>query len=248
MKTPYLSIIIPLHNETNRLPLAMNKIFNHPWDYPIEVIGVENGSTDDTLTACRLFASVIPDFYFLDIPGRGKGAAVQAGMLAARGEWCYMADVDFSTPVECIDSFLQAALAQKADLVIGSRELEQGLVSQSITRRMIGRLFHLLASTVAPGFLDTQCGFKLFEAQAAREIFSQVQTMGMAFDVEVLQLAQNKGYEIVEMPVPWEIDHDSRVNLFGDGLQMLIDVVNMRYRVSPGLIAETCDAGQHRNK
>lgn len=222
--TPFLSIILPLHNEVDRLPGAVEKITSQRWPFEVEIIAVENGSSDETYELGRFYAVTVDNFYIHSIPGRGKGAAVREGMLVASGEWCYMADVDFSTPVECVESFLQAAFAQRVKIVIGSRELAPDLVQVSFKRRLVGRMFHLITSAVVPGILDTQCGFKLFEARAAKEIFSQALVTGMAFDVEALYLARCKGYEVIEMPVPWTMDRDSRVNLLVDGWQMLRDV------------------------
>lgn len=221
---PRLSIIIPLHNETRRLPLALDRIRAVNWPYPIEIIGVENGSTDDTARLSLAYANLYDNYYHWQVDARGKGAAVRAGMLAARGDYCYMADVDFATPPNWVTYFLYHAVKERADLVIGVRTAREGY------RSLVGRMFHLATRALIPGIIDSQCGFKLFSARAAADLFSRSRIEGMAFDVEVLYLARRLGYRIEQMAVPWTHDPDSRVNVLSDGWQMFQDVLRI-----PGL-------------
>jgi dolichyl-phosphate beta-glucosyltransferase len=221
MTTPYLSIIIPLHNETRRLPEAMLKIFNAVIPVPFEVIGVDNGSTDGTAEMCRFYADLYPDFYFLDIPSRGKGAAVRAGMLAARGEYLYMADVDFATPIDQVMRFAHTCENVNIDIVIGIRPERFG------ARSIMALTFKQVIRGIIPGIQDSQCGFKMFRRSVAQELFSMSQISGMAFDVEIFYLAQRAGYRIEQIPVPWQHDANSRVRLVGDSLNMLVDVLNI---------------------
>jgi dolichyl-phosphate beta-glucosyltransferase len=147
-------------------------------------------------------------------------------MLAARGKYRYMADCDLSTPVREIANFMRA-IDDWQDVVIGSREMQREAVKATFKRRVIGRAFHLLTGALVPGVRDTQCGFKMFTGAAAETIFSRAKINGMAFDVEALYLARRLGYRVKEMPVPWEHDPDSRVNLVTDSLQMLKDVLTI---------------------
>jgi len=225
--TPFLSIILPLHNEVDRLPDAVEKITSQRWPFEVEIIAVENGSSDDTYELGRFYADTVDNFYIHSIPERGKGAAVREGMLKATGQWRYMADVDFSTPVEIIYQYLNAALTLRADLVIGVRPQRAGL------RAWMAGLFRLAVRPVLPGILDSQCGFKLFSGAAADHLFNCAQLTGMAFDVELLYLARQAGYTIVQTPVPWEHNTDSRVRLVGDSLAMLADVYSIPRRHRP---------------
>lgn len=221
MSIPYLSIIIPVHNEQNRLPEAVKKIFSRSWKYAFEVIAVENGSSDYTLNLCAFYADLYPQFRFLSIPGRGKGAAVRAGMLAAGGYWRYQADVDLATPIEWVDAYIAAGQMLNADVVLGVRPERSG------ARSVMAWSFRQVVKSTIPGIVDSQCGFKLFWQQAAFDLFSQSTLSGMAYDVEILYLAQRYQYKIEQIDIPWVHDPDSRVRLVGDSLQMLRDVLKI---------------------
>ena len=225
---PKLSVIIPLHNEERRLKTAMSKLLNYRISQPtdMEVILAENGSTDITRELCYWYAHKFPWVRVVTVPERGKGAAVRAGMLAATGAWRYMADVDFSTPLSEIMAVFWPA-RELADVIIGSREMPESTVHTSISRRVIGRAFHALITGMIPNVPDTQCGFKLFHQIAAMEIFGRLKLTGLAFDVEVLYLARRLGYEIAKVPVHWQADGETRVDLVHDSARMLRDVLTI---------------------
>lgn len=225
---PDVSVIVPLYNEENRLPACIGKWQNYRAGNSVamELILVPNGCTDKTEQYSHYYALTRPWVRVLTIMGRGKGAAVREGMLAARGQLCYMADVDLSAPIREICKFRQA-IAQGVDVVIGSRAVDSAQVQVSVKRWVIGRAFHAITNLVVPGILDTQCGFKMFTARAAREIFSLTNLRGLAFDVEVLYLARRMGFSVAELPVEWAENSDSRVRLVNDSVQMLWDVLRV---------------------
>lgn len=226
---PELSIVVPLYNEEKRLPGCMARLVSYVETNMIqaEIILVPNGCSDGTVDlAFRYRETVRPWIVVHPIPGRGKGAAVRAGMLLARGKLIYMADVDLSTPIREFRNFLEFQ-EHGFDVVIGSREKEGAQVSTTLKRRVIGRVFHAITSLIIPGFSDTQCGFKLFTRQAAKDIFNRAKINSMAFDVEALYLARRLGYTVAEIPVQWENDCDTRVNLIPDSLAMLADVLKI---------------------
>jgi dolichyl-phosphate beta-glucosyltransferase len=223
----YLSIIVPVHNEQGRLPYAMARLGDYFTTHRhTEIIFVDNGSTDNTRAMIERYTRVYRPVKAISILQRGKGAAVRAGMLAARGQYCYMCDVDLSTGLNEIQKFL--GHSKFADVVIGSRELSPEYTETTITRRAVGRIFHALTRSVVPGIRDTQCGFKLFSARAAQDIFSRAQIGGLAFDVEVLYLARLLGYSTAEISVHWMHNDDSRVRFGSDPLQMLRDVLRIK--------------------
>jgi dolichyl-phosphate beta-glucosyltransferase len=228
---PILSIVIPLHNEATRLPMAMTKLaaFKVASFPGMEVVLIENGSIDSTLDQCLWYANRFEWVHVGSVPTAGKGLAVKFGMSLARGLWLYMADVDFSTPLKELAHFVDAL--QDADIVIGSRELDRSLVSASLKRRIIGRVFHRLVGGLVPGVLDTQCGFKLFRASAAADLFPRLTLSGFAFDVELLWLARQRGYRVKELPVEWRQNSDSRVRLGLDSALMLRDVLSIYLRM-----------------
>jgi dolichyl-phosphate beta-glucosyltransferase len=224
---PYLSVIIPAHNEAHRLPACLdqtiNYLFRSPYNY--EVIVVENGSTDETWKVCEKYRATYGHFFPQRLAERGKGAAVRAGMLAACGRYRLYMDADLSTPLTEIAHALDHIRSH--DIVIGSRELKESKVKAAILRRVMGRVFHSLIVDLVPDIHDTQCGFKMFRDWTARDLFQRQKVDGMAFDVELLWLAHLYGYSVHEMPVQWTHDSDSRVRLVSDSLSMLWDVVNI---------------------
>jgi len=227
---PYLSIIIPAHNEENRLPGTLIKIaewrINTAWY--VEVIVVANGCNDRTASVVRWAQGIYSRIHLIELNQRGKGAAIRAGMLAATGTYRYMCDADLSTPLSEITRFVET-IRTGQDVVIGSRELDPSTTHTTLKRRLIGRAFHTVVGGLVGDVSDTQCGFKLFKAQAAETIFTQAKVTGMAFDVEALYLARNLGYKVKEIPVQWQHDPDSRVRLVGDSLQMLGDVISIPF-------------------
>jgi dolichyl-phosphate beta-glucosyltransferase len=228
MSAPFISVIIPVYNEGNRLSPCLEQVIHFMssrYQYTHEIIIVDNGSTDDTLHIAQCYVNTYQHVHALSLPMRGKGIAVRRGMLFAEGRWRYMCDVDLSTPIETLPKFLE--LSKHFDVVIGSRALTPSLVETTLTRRVIGRAFHALVGVLVPGVMDTQCGFKLFRDVAARAIFNRAQLPGMAFDVEALYLARLLGYSIGEMPVPWTHNPDSRVRLVWDALEMARDVLSI---------------------
>jgi dolichyl-phosphate beta-glucosyltransferase len=226
---PELSVVVPLYNEEKRLYGCMARLISQLRLnlIPAEIILVCNGCTDRTEELARRYAGQHKWIHVLSIAERGKGAAVRAGMLTARGKMVYMADVDLSTPAKEIYRFMVVHEQFGFDVVVGSREIDRSKVKATFKRRVIGRCFHLLTALLVPGIQDTQCGFKLFSAAAAKDIFSNATVNGLAFDVEALYLARRMGYTIYELPVTWEDNPDSRVNLFTDSLEMLTDVLKI---------------------
>ena len=166
---------------------------------------------------------------------RGKGRAVRRGMLEATGDYRFMCDVDLSMPVEELVKFLPPAL-EEADVAIGSREAVGADVTDPWPRRFIGRTFNALTrALVLPGLRDTQCGFKCFTGPAAEAIFARLTVMGLGFDVEALAIARRRGLRIVEVPIVWRHDPDSRVRMGADPLGMAADLLKIRRNVRRGL-------------
>ena len=240
MSEPFLSIIIPAHNEEGRLPRALEQIdrFLRAWDRSAEVIVVENGSTDRTAEVAEAFARDHPYVRLIREPRRGKGLAVRRGMLAARGRYRYICDADLSTPIEEVVKFLPPQL-DGFDIAIGSREAPGARrIGEPLYRHVIGRVFNAIVRFLAlPDFQDTQCGFKMFRAEVAEDLFRVQQLDGMSFDVEVLFIARQRGYRIVEVPVTWYFNPESRVRLFRDSLNMFRDLFRIRWNAWKGRYA-----------
>ena len=234
---PFLSIIIPAHNESERLPPSLEKIqaFLNRQDYAAEVLVVENGSSDDTLSVAKAHQKQIPNLRVFSEAARGKGLAIQRGMLEAIGNYRFLCDADLSMPIEQVNRFLPPALAS-VDVAIGSRELPGSQrYNEPGYRHWIGRVFNAMVRwLVLPGIQDSQCGFKCFRDEVAQAVFP-LQTMGgMSFDAEVLFIAKQKGYQLQEVAIDWYFDPDSRVRLIEDSLRMAFDLLTIRLNAVRG--------------
>ena len=238
MAKPYLSIIIPAHNEEARLPSTLDQVaaFLTAQTYQVEVLVVENGSQDRTLEIAQSYAARLPNLCVLRLDERGKGRAVRHGMLQASGEYLFMCDADLSMPIEQVNQFIPPSL-NDFDIAIASREAPGAVrYDEPAYRHVVGRIFNTMIRLVAlPGLNDTQCGFKCFRAPVARELFALQQLPGWSFDVEVLFIARQRGYRIVELPVPWYFNPESKVRVINDSMRMALDLLTIRLNALRGV-------------
>lgn len=238
MSIPLLSIIIPAHNEENRLPASLEQVFAFlaAQSYEAEVLVIENGSTDRTLEVAQAFSARHANLRVIHEPGRGKGLAVRRGMLEARGQYRFMCDADLSMPIEEVNKFLPPRLTD-FDVAIGSREVAGAVrYDEPSYRHLGGRLVNLaIRILILPRLEDTQCGFKCFREAAATDLFGRQVMDGWSFDIEVLYLAEQAGYKIVEVPVHWYYRSESKVNAVRDALRMIEDILRIRLNMRRGL-------------
>ena len=229
---PLLSLVIPAYNEGERLPATLPPVidFLDAQPYAAELIIVNNNSADNTRAIAQQFAATRPYIRVLDEMTQGKGAAVRTGMLAATGDYLFMADADFSMPVEEIAKFLPPNLSQY-DVAIGSREAPGAVrYNEPAYRHFMGRVFNFYVKVLAiPGFEDTQCGFKCFRREVARDILPNQTIDGWAFDVELLFIALRRDYVVVEVAVGWYYGEDSRSSPVRDTINMIREVLRIRY-------------------
>jgi glycosyltransferase involved in cell wall biosynthesis len=232
--TRSISVVIPAYNEQARLPETLRRIEAYfsrkDWDFH-ETIVVDDGSTDGTLAEAIGFSNGNPNIRVLRNPGnRGKGYSVRHGMTEARGDWRLFSDADLSTPIEELDKLWCELLKRRADIAIGSRALDRSLIGvhQPGFRETAGKFFNLVmrGATGLP-FADTQCGFKMFRGEAAREIFSRQTLERFGFDVEILFIARKLGYSTVEIPVRWNHVEGSKVGMF-TGLHAFAELAQVR--------------------
>jgi dolichyl-phosphate beta-glucosyltransferase len=231
-----ITIVIPAYNEERRLPATLSAVLAHlsrrEWRFA-EVLVVDDGSTDGTVGVVEEFCRSHPAVRLLKNPGnRGKGYSVRHGMLEAKGDWVLFSDADLSAPIEEMDKLLEAAEQQGVAVAIGSRALDRSLIAvhQSFFRESAGRVFNLLMQLLTGlRFQDTQCGFKLFEARAAREVFRRQQLERFGFDAEVLFIGRRLGYRTVEVPVRWSHSEGTKVSMFRDSLNMFLDLLRIRW-------------------
>ena len=229
-----LSIVIPAYNEERRLPQTLRQVLDWlargTFSFR-EVIVVDDGSRDGTARVVEEFAQTDACLRLARNPGnRGKGYAVRNGMLEAKGEWILYTDADLSTPITEIDKLCRAAREQDAAVAIGSRAVDRSLVEvhQPAMRELSGRAFNLVMRMVTGlPFRDTQCGFKLYRADAARQIFTRQKQEGFSFDVEDLLIAKKLGLRAVEVPVRWANVEGTKVRL-SQGIMSFLDLVKIR--------------------
>jgi len=234
---PFLSIVIPSHNEEKRLPKTLEAIdeFLCSQSYSSEILVVENGSVDRTYEVASGYCSRISNLQVIQVEGRGKGLAVKEGMLMARGEYRFFCDADLSMPIKEVNRFLPPALPD-VEIAIGSREIPGAVrYNEPVYRHLVGRIFNSMVRLLAlPDLQDTQCGFKCFRADITEDIFPCQVFKGMSFDAEILYIATLRGYKITEVPIPWYFNADSRVQLFKDSFQMGKDLLTIRRNARKG--------------
>ena len=231
MERPLLSIVVPAYNEERRLPKTLPRIaaFLQAQGYPGEVIVVDDGSGDSTAKVVADMAAQLPVITLIRNEHRGKGYAVKTGMLAARGDYLFLCDADLSMPIEEVAKFVPPAL-EEYDVAIGSREIEGAArYDEPSLRHLMGRVFNFLVRVLAVrGFEDTQAGFKCFRREVARDLFPYQTMDGFGFDVEILFLAQKRGYRIVEIPINWYYMTNRRVSPVGDSVRMVREILQVR--------------------
>jgi dolichyl-phosphate beta-glucosyltransferase len=224
---PALTVILPCYNEVERLPGTLQALLAHLSAAPgeVEVLVVDDGSTDATVSVAEAVAAVDRRVRVLSYrPNRGKGFAVRTGMLAAQGELVVFTDADGSYSPSDLDRIV-AALGQ-VPVAIGTRA---GGANGSLARRAASRAFNLaIRGTLGLPFGDTQSGLKGFRRPAAQQIFSQARVDGFAFDVEVLWLARQLRLEVIEVHVQAMEREGSKVQMVADALEMLGEVWTVR--------------------
>jgi dolichyl-phosphate beta-glucosyltransferase len=237
LNQPLLSIIIPAHNEEKRLPPTLVQVFAFldRQNYEAEVLVIENGSTDRTYELAQSYANQHKNLHVIREEGRGKGLAVQRGMLEARGQYRLMCDADLSMPIVEVTKFLSRDTAE-FDIAIASREAPGAIrYDEPRYRHLGGRLINLIIRLlILPGLQDTQCGFKCFRAEVADDLFKRQTLMGWSFDIELLFIARRHGYRIIEIPIDWYYRSESKVNALRDAVRMIQDIFQIHRNARRG--------------
>ena len=234
---PYLSVVVPTYNEERRIGKTLSSIreFLDGQDYDYEVLVVDDGSGDTTPGVVEIIAEGWPQLKLLfNEHNQGKGAVVRQGMLAARGQWVLFTDADNATPISELDKLLPHA--QQYEVVIGSRHCPGAHihVPQAKHRILLSRASNLLIRlTAVPGVWDTQCGFKLFQSNAGKNIFANVTLKRWGFDFEALMIARRLGYPIKEVGIEWYNDPDSKF-ANREAVKTLLDLLVVKWRMLRG--------------
>ncbi len=234
----YLSIVIPAYNEAERLPetLASVQEYLGKQSFTAEVLVVDDGSKDATVAKVAELQKTFPELQIItNAENKGKGGVVRQGMLAATGEHRLFMDADHSTPITELDKLLP--FIGKFDVIIGSRYLKKDSIKlkQPLVRRLVSRIGNMLIQrSVLPGIVDTQCGFKLFCAEAAQNAFTRQSMNGWAFDVEVLTICRLHNCTIKEVAVDWYDDADSKLRATHAAARSFQDLNIIKRKVREG--------------
>lgn len=242
-KSVYLSVVIPSYNEKANLQRGVLDdvlAFLRKQSFEWEVVLTDDGSTDGTTDILKKFAHAHDHVRVVENPHRGKGPTVISGMLSAAGEWRLFTDFDQATPLDQVSLLLKHA-QNGVQIAIGSREVAgASREKEPIHRHIMGRVFNFIVQALAvPGVSDTQCGFKMFSAEATQLLFPKLyiykpeqkvrpDAFTGAFDVELLFLARKFRQKIVEVPVKWKHVRTDRVSPIKDSWRMFVDVVRIR--------------------
>lgn len=231
---PKLSVVIPAYNEEFRIGKSLQLIclYLAKKNYDFEIIVIDDGSADKTVEIAKKETEKIADKIQIicNSKNQGKGFSVKTGVLAATGDYVLFTDADLSTPIEEVTKLI-SYLENGYDIAIGSRDLPDSKVyiHQNWLRELMGKVFNKIARMLTfKDIHDSQCGFKCFKAQCAKELFGLQKYNGFSFDVEILFLAQKLGYKIKEVPVIWRNSPSSKVNIIADPLKMFRDLFCIR--------------------
>jgi dolichyl-phosphate beta-glucosyltransferase len=240
------SIVIPAHNEQHRIFPYLDNIIAYfsRRHTSYEIIVVDDGSYDGTADGIAAYGQRSPSVKLIRLPkNTGKGAAVRAGMAAARGRLRLMADADGATAIQELDA-LESAITGGADIAIGSRAMGSRDARYRVRARwhrtVLGNLFNGIVRRLGiEGISDTQCGFKLFRQRVADDVFSIARIDGYGFDLEVLFIALRRRYRIAEIPINWTDRPGSKVRVVRDGLAMFRELALIRRHYARGLYEES---------
>lgn len=226
---PTLTILIPCFNEALRLSSTLSELevwIGNQSDFASKIIMVNDGSTDETK---RLIQDSHLNIELVSFEmNLGKGGAIAEGIKKLETDFVLIMDADLSTSLEEIRIFYEEIIRSNADLVVANRFHPKSHVTNSVMRKLSSRFFYLIVHAVARfKTQDTQCGFKLFKTNVARDLFSDLKFLRYSFDLEILFKAESR-YQIIEMPVRWVQKDGSRVRVFRDGFQMIKDLLELK--------------------
>jgi len=232
MSQPQLSIVIPVYNEAAVLARTVQEIIAYLSRLPLtyDIVIVDDGSTDQTAAIASELAQANPLIRLLRSSHRGKGGAVKQGVLEARGRFLLFMDADHATRIDTWEH-LAPWLREGYPVVVGSRKMSDAhvVVSQPLLRETMGKIFTWLTNVVLrTGVTDITCGFKGFDADAARTLFQLQRIDGWGFDAEILFLARRLGYRIKEVPVVWRDDPRTKVRLLRDAVRSFGELLTIR--------------------
>ena len=233
----YLSIIIPVWNEANKISADIREIIRYAdgHDLSIEVIIVDDGSEDNTYYIAN--ETAVPEYLKKKVlqytPHRGKGYAVRRGIAESKGELVMFMDSGQNVPMEFIDKGIKQIEENECDILIGSRYLPESIIKRKLIwyRHFTSRWFRKIVKLylqIPDSISDTQCGFKIFKGIPARQLFKNCRSDGFIFDLEIILMALKEKFKICELAIEWTCDRDSRLSLLKAFLPVFKDLRKLR--------------------
>ena len=214
---PVVDVVLPVHNEAHVLALSTTRLHRHlarglPFAWRISI--VDNASTDRTFEVAGELSRSLAGVRAVHLDGKGRGLALRDAWSTSPAAVLAYMDVDLSTGLDAVLPLVAPIVAGHSDLVVGSRRGRGARVRRSLKREAISRAYNLLLGLAGlTGVADAQCGFKAISASAAARLLPQVVDDGWFFDTELLARARGAGLRVLELPVDWIEDPDSRVDL-----------------------------------
>jgi dolichyl-phosphate beta-glucosyltransferase len=232
MNQPYLSLVIPAYNEEKRIKKNLKLVERYlvQQNFSYEIIVSNDGSTDNTVLEIK--NSEVKVLLLDNKKNSGKGYAVKTAMLQAQGEYVIFLDADLATPITELPKLLAPLKNSEADVVIGSRTIGKQDIRRSWLRAFLGLGFRQLKSLILGiKIFDSQCGFKGFKQKVVKPIFAKQTTDGWSYDAEILFIASRLGYKILEVPVSWTEQGNSKMKLWRDVPKMFWELLKVRWGV-----------------
>jgi dolichyl-phosphate beta-glucosyltransferase len=229
---PFLTVVIPVYQGEKVIEDTVDAVQRHARlrEWPVEIVLAASQSSDRTLELSREAAATFENVVLLDTTQQfGKGGAVKAGMIAARGEVCCFVDADNAVSFEQIDNAIP--LLERYDIVIGSRYVPGGDPGRrSLSRTIVSRGGNVLMRLILGlPYADTRAPLKVFRTPVAKRLFSNSQLLGFGFDSEILFLAKRFGYSVYELPVSWQPFTESTVNVRVEVIRSIAELFQIRW-------------------
>ncbi len=237
-----ISLIVPCYNEEANIQKGvLDKIGNYTAhdERFSEVLIVDDGSNDSSKTAIKnKYLKTHPKFRLIQNSHQGKAFAVLTGIKQAKGDYVIFTDIDLATPIDEVEKLI-IKIKEGGQIVIGSRNNSRA--GAPLLRKVMAKGFIFIRNIVIglKGIRDTQCGFKMFEKQAAINIIDKLQvfhdkriavdsSVSAGFDIEFIFLGQKLGYKIIEVPVIWRHVETKNVNFVRDTIETLVDIFKIK--------------------
>ena len=231
-----LSIIFPIYNEQNRIEKSFSnieKFVQANTAFDLEIIFVNDGSSDNTDAVIKKFLKNTNNKLYKYINSKknmGKGYALKLGVKNAKKNWILTSDIDLSVPLYQINKWFNKYNIKNNSIkvFIGSRNIKESKVVKKLSRFFLGTIFsNLIRFLFKIDIKDTQCGFKLYRKEIAKQIFDKLRTFGFAHDIELIKKINNQKITIKELPVNWTHVPESKLNILLDPIKMIIDIIKI---------------------